>query len=516
MTISRSLRQKPYDIPASSLATEHSTDLSKQGDESLTLAQSVRSNEQQVVLMERNKIQSVPVEIEKDNSRSNEQGVWNDPTQRIEEDISTTNVLLDLQKQQCDPNDERSVSNVHLSPVKMRDHHHDDISVPNVHLDLQKQQDHPLDQKTVLNVPLDLDKTGCDSKNERIVSYFPCDLHKQQGDQKMSVKNVPLVSMKQPYYPQDKTSGPKVLLEIDKQQVHPLDERPIQHDQIDSDTPSRKFQNEPFFLQEQNRAMPIIDFPKNNQNQVLPDDVSQPRDPYQTRAMANIPVLSSDQPYYSHEDTQDAQCKRFEDAINDRPKHVHPIDVNAATEHESQEHRSNQGSPLVLSGTTHTRFQEDVSMHASKEQIKILTELSEVEQAASGLTHSVETISNPGLITTIKRFFGVSKEVKEIKVSITEEHILKQSLRVGKKKLNQRHIAPVIIWDFGGQDIFYSTHQSFLSYRAIYLIVLDGSRTLDDPCQFDQYLPGKSGQKTARGKTVYINEHNCILLYFVS
>ncbi|XP_052065102.1 probable serine/threonine-protein kinase roco5 [Mytilus californianus] len=137
-------------------------------------------------------------------------------------------------------------------------------------------------------------------------------------------------------------------------------------------------------------------------------------------------------------------------------------------------------------------------MHASKEQIKTLTQLSEVEQAASGLKHSVETVSNPGIITKLKRFFGVSKEVKKIKVSITEEHILKQSLRVGKKKLNQRHIAPVIIWDFGGQDIFYSTHQSFLSYRAIYLIVLDGSRTLDEPCQFEHYLPGKSGPKTAR------------------
>ncbi|XP_063448209.1 uncharacterized protein LOC134727752 [Mytilus trossulus] len=497
LTISRSLRQKPSHIPTSSLATEHSTDLSKQDDESLKLAQSVRSNEQQVVLMERNKMQSVPVETEKDNSRSRERGVWNNPTQRIEEDISTTNVLLDLQKQ-GNRNDERSVSHVHLSPVKMGDHPSAHIPVPNVRLDLQKQQDHPLDQETVLNVPLDLDKTGCDSKNQRIVSYVPFDLHKQQGDQKMSVKNEPLVLIKQRYSPKDKISGPKVLLDIDKQQVHPLDERPVQHDQFQSDTTSGKFQNEPFFLQEQTRAMPIIDFPKNNRNQVLQDDIPQPKDTYKTTAMANIPVFSSDQPNYSHEDTQHAQCKRFEDPINDIPKHVQQIDVNAATENASQEHRPNQGSPIVLSGTTHTRFQEDLSMHASKEQIKTLTELSEVEQAASGLTDSVETISNPGLITKIKRFFGVSKEVKEIKVSITEKHILEQSLRVGKKKLNQRHIAPVIIWDFGGQDIFYSTHQSFLSYRAIYLIVLDGSRTLDDPCQFDQYLPGKSGPKTAR------------------
>ncbi|CAG2222122.1 unnamed protein product [Mytilus edulis] len=234
--------------------------------------------------------------------------------------------------------------------------------------------------------------------------------------------------------------------------------------------------------------MPTIAFPQENQDQVVQDDVPQYIDPYKTKTMASNPRISSDQPNHSHEDTQ---CKEFEEFIKNTPITVHK---------ESQEHRPNQGSPLVLSGTKHTRFQEDLSMHASKEQIKTLTQFSEVDTTASSLTHSVESVTDPGIITKLKRFFGVSKEVKEIKVSITEKHILKQSLRVGKKKLNQRHIAPVIIWDFGGQDIFYSTHQSFLSYRAIYLIVLDGSRTLDEPCQFEQYLPGKSGPKTARAE----------------
>ncbi|CAG2218848.1 LRRK2 [Mytilus edulis] len=70
--------------------------------------------------------------------------------------------------------------------------------------------------------------------------------------------------------------------------------------------------------------------------------------------------------------------------------------------------------------------------------------------------------------------------------------------KVGKKMLHNKKIAPVIIWDFGGQDVFYSTHQTFLTYRALYMIVLDGSRKLDDPCPHKTYLPGKSGDKTAR------------------
>ncbi|VDI75748.1 Hypothetical predicted protein [Mytilus galloprovincialis] len=111
---------------------------------------------------------------------------------------------------------------------------------------------------------------------------------------------------------------------------------------------------------------------------------------------------------------------------------------------------------------------------------------------------TTEVVNDPGIISKLKNLFGIHKHVKEIKVSMTKEQIWKKTLKVGKKKLHQKKIAPVIIWDFGGQDVFYSTHQTFLTYRAIYLIVLDGSRNLDDPCPFEQYLPGKSGQKTAR------------------
>ncbi|XP_030849100.1 uncharacterized protein LOC100893223 [Strongylocentrotus purpuratus] len=35
------------------------------------------------------------------------------------------------------------------------------------------------------------------------------------------------------------------------------------------------------------------------------------------------------------------------------------------------------------------------------------------------------------------------------------------------------------IWDFAGHDIYYSTHQVFLTWRAIYVIVFDLSRSLD-------------------------------------
>ncbi|XP_071179052.1 uncharacterized protein [Mytilus edulis] len=396
LTFSRSLRHKPLEIPTSSLSTGLPTDLSKRYTESLIAGASVQGNEQHIEFREKNEMQDITVEAERDNSRSREQGDWNNPTQGIEGGRPITNALLDVHNQQGDPNNERPVSNVHLRPVKIRDDPSDEIQVQNVHLDLQEHQDHPLDDNLIQNVPLVVDKTKCDIKEQRHVTCVQ-------------------------------------------------------------------------------RPMP----------KVLQADVLQQRDSYKSRQMASNPVSSSKQPNYSDKDTQ---CEEFKDKTH----------FENPTENESQKYKLNPGLPLVLGGTKNSSFPEDLTIHAPIEQLKTLTELSEEEQATSGLTHSVESVTDPGIITKLKRFFGVSKEVKEIKVSITEKHILKQSLKVGKKKLHQKHIAPVIIWDFGGQDIFYSTHQSFLSYRAIYLIVLDGSRALDDPCQFEQYLPGKSGPKTAR------------------
>ena len=116
---------------------------------------------------------------------------------------------------------------------------------------------------------------------------------------------------------------------------------------------------------------------------------------------------------------------------------------------------------------------------------------------------AASVVSRPNIIEHLKSFFGVRKEVNEIKITVTPEEFLKKSWEVGKKKLHQRKIVPVIIWDFGGQDVFYSTHQTFLTYRAIYMLVLDGSRTLDEECPFEQYLPGKGGAKTQRGSSFF-------------
>ncbi|XP_071148101.1 uncharacterized protein [Mytilus edulis] len=122
---------------------------------------------------------------------------------------------------------------------------------------------------------------------------------------------------------------------------------------------------------------------------------------------------------------------------------------------------------------------------------------SEARSSLTGEMH-IHTVTKPGVVRKLKNMFGVSKQVKEVKVSISKEKFLEMSSKVGKKQLHNKKIAPIIIWDFGGQDVFYSTHQTFLTYRAIYMVVLDGSRTLDDLCPYEKYLPGKGQHKTAR------------------
>jgi hypothetical protein len=131
--------------------------------------------------------------------------------------------------------------------------------------------------------------------------------------------------------------------------------------------------------------------------------------------------------------------------------------------------------------------------------------LHDPENKEVSVPSAASVVRKPSIIDRFKSIvFGVRKEVNEIKISVTQEEFLRKSWEVGKRKLHQRKIVPVIIWDFGGQDVFYSTHQTFLTYRAIYILVLDGSRTLDEPCPFEQYLPGKGGAKTQRGRRFFL------------
>lgn len=58
------------------------------------------------------------------------------------------------------------------------------------------------------------------------------------------------------------------------------------------------------------------------------------------------------------------------------------------------------------------------------------------------------------------------------------------------------------IWDFGGQQVYYTSHQTFLSKRAVYLLVMDMSKPLDAEIEkIGDNQTRKDTGTTARGTT---------------
>jgi len=41
-------------------------------------------------------------------------------------------------------------------------------------------------------------------------------------------------------------------------------------------------------------------------------------------------------------------------------------------------------------------------------------------------------------------------------------------------------IGRLIFWDFDGEYVYYTPHQTFMTYRVLFLIVLDGSKYMYD------------------------------------
>ncbi|XP_053392176.1 uncharacterized protein LOC128554881 [Mercenaria mercenaria] len=58
--------------------------------------------------------------------------------------------------------------------------------------------------------------------------------------------------------------------------------------------------------------------------------------------------------------------------------------------------------------------------------------------------------------------------------------------------------ADLSVWDFAGQYAFYATHQVFLSRRAVYLLVTDMSKHMEDIVQDDDCFPDSDGAKNWR------------------
>ena len=92
-----------------------------------------------------------------------------------------------------------------------------------------------------------------------------------------------------------------------------------------------------------------------------------------------------------------------------------------------------------------------------------------------------------------------SKETVKFKSKMTRKEIKKQMEKALERGDYKMKVGRLLFWDFGGQYIFYTTHQSFMTYRALFLVVFDGSTNLYDEVPGMLCFPGQHGTTTAAG-----------------
>ena len=53
----------------------------------------------------------------------------------------------------------------------------------------------------------------------------------------------------------------------------------------------------------------------------------------------------------------------------------------------------------------------------------------------------------------------------------------------GEKRVTEKSVGSIQLWDFAGQQLYYSSHPVFLTSRAIYILVFNLSKSLHDTAQ---------------------------------
>ncbi|CAC5401297.1 unnamed protein product [Mytilus coruscus] len=99
----------------------------------------------------------------------------------------------------------------------------------------------------------------------------------------------------------------------------------------------------------------------------------------------------------------------------------------------------------------------------------------------------------------------------KMEAKITKDDIrrkMENLLESGKYRMK---VGRLIFWDFGGQYVYYTTHQTFMTYRALFLVVFDGSKGLHEQVPDVLCFPGQHLTPTP---AVYLQHWvNCILTY---
>ncbi|XP_071139788.1 uncharacterized protein [Mytilus edulis] len=111
--------------------------------------------------------------------------------------------------------------------------------------------------------------------------------------------------------------------------------------------------------------------------------------------------------------------------------------------------------------------------------------LSSLSSEQSAATQSLPSTKSSNVPHTVKQM------EKKMRTRMTKEEIRKKMekfLKSGKYKMK---VGRLIFWDFGGQYVFLTTHQTFMTFRALFLVVFDGSKDLHEQVPDVMCFPGQ-------------------------
>ncbi|XP_063436933.1 uncharacterized protein LOC134718366 [Mytilus trossulus] len=85
----------------------------------------------------------------------------------------------------------------------------------------------------------------------------------------------------------------------------------------------------------------------------------------------------------------------------------------------------------------------------------------------------------------------VKQMEKKMRTRMTKEEIRKKMEKVLKSGKYKMKVGRLIFWDFGGQYVYLTTHQTFMTFRALFLVVFDGSKNLHEQVRDVMCFPGQ-------------------------
>ncbi|XP_071138166.1 uncharacterized protein [Mytilus edulis] len=111
--------------------------------------------------------------------------------------------------------------------------------------------------------------------------------------------------------------------------------------------------------------------------------------------------------------------------------------------------------------------------------------LSSLPSEQSAAAQSLPSTKSSNVPHTVKQM------EKKMRTRMTKEEIRKKMEKVLKSGKYKMKVGRLIFWDFGGQYVYLTTHQTFMTFRALFLVVFDGSKDLHEQVPDVMCFPGQ-------------------------